>query len=146
MVYVAAPLSTRTEARDLAAAIRSAGHNVVSSWHDIIDGPTVDPLDDHGRLEISAPCVAEVMSADAMIVRCAPGAVPRGTLYEAGVIHGAWEANRSRFGHASGMPIVWLLVDGAPLPCIFARSADAVSSARGHGPESRAVLRRLGQS
>ena len=86
------------------------------------------------------------MSADAMIVRCAPGSVPRGTLYEAGMIHGAWEANRHRLGHANGMPIVWLLVDGAPLPCIFARWADAVMSAGGHGPESRAVLRRLGQS
>ena len=90
-VYIATAAANAPAARDLAASLRAAGHNVVSTWHDE-DGielrrPAEAALTRRTRRAIATRCVTEILSATVLIVISHPEM--RGALVEVGIAVGA---------------------------------------------------------
>lgn len=96
-LYLAASLSTVTAAKALAERLRLDGHEVASTWHDVVLEGERDPLDVDERRDVAIGCLCEVTRADAVVALLTDeDCRPRGTFIE--------------IGYALGLaiPIVWV--------------------------------------
>lgn len=103
-VYVAAPYAFKSDAVELAYALRAAGVWVTSRWH---DGPAEDEraLTRERLAAISTENGADLMVSDAIVVFDRPGG--RSTYAEAGITG------------ARGKPILWITPKGKHPPCML---------------------------
>lgn len=84
-IYVAASLPLKTQAQELAAVLRSAGHDVVSTWHEQ-DDATVDAERRLSFAELRAvgrSCMREIAECDALVIVVGPKSLRRGSWIEA---------------------------------------------------------------
>ena len=84
-IYVAASLPLKTQAQELAAVLRSAGHDVVSTWHGQ-SAATVEAerrLTDKERAEIAEQCRAEIRTCDVLVIILGPPTTRHGSFVEA---------------------------------------------------------------
>lgn len=114
-VYIAAAMSRRLDADDLAQLLRREGVVVVSTWHHRpgwLPREREHELAEHIRRDIAETCRRELSDATYVIALCSPDM--RGALWECGYAAGR------------GLPVLWI---GAP-PTILA-SLDRVVDAEG---------------
>ncbi len=93
-IYVASPVTEAMIAEMIAFALRSAGHQVTSTWHrDVVSGQ--DPYAVYGKREALKTNLQDMHRADVMVAWTGSG-VGKGTYGEIG-----------RF-LAQGKPVVWV--------------------------------------
>ncbi len=111
-IYLAGPITSAPRIRAYADSFRATGHEVVSTWHDVVHADTLDPSDIEERRRILMTNLRDLDSADVVFAYTCAGE-PRTTFGEI-----SWALCR-------GKRVLWSMPPGSGPQARFRNMFDA---------------------